>query len=736
MQASGFGVRNALEAQREHWFVFQPVLLGVGIGLYFALPQEPPLVLVTLAAAFAGLAYAGSRGALAIVLGVTFVVAVGLALAKARTEWVRAPVLEKRVGPAEVRGYVVLVEPMAKRGQRLTLDVTGIEGMLPDKQPARVRIRAMTPLAGLKPGDAVRVRATLAPPAGPALPAGYDFARTAWYASLGGVGYSLSVPQMDTEAQPAPWPLRAAAAIARVRQAIGARILAAVPGEAGAIANALITGERGGISEATNDAFRDAGIYHILSISGLHMVIMAGAVFFAVRLLLACFPAIALRYPIKKWAAVAAALAALGYLLISGSAFATVRSYIMISIMFLAVLMDRPALAMRNVALSALVILVIYPESLLDVGFQMSFAAVVALVAAYEFVNENRTFAAAWRRSVLGRAAMFFGGITLSTIVAGVAVAPFAAYHFHTSQQFAVLANLMSIPICNFIVMPAALLVLLLMPLGLEWIALSIMSFGIDAMVWCAKWTAALPGAVAHIRAIPLSAFLLMVLGGLWVALWPARSRSLGFAAIAGGLALSPMLARPDVLIGRDGALVAVRAGEEGRYTALASRSANFELKRWLEHDGDPRATREATFSAKTPGGVRCDSLACNVAVKARTVAVVRHPAALRDDCTRADILVLDIPRPKGCDRPGTVIDFHGLRRHGTHAVYLGEDDVRVETVAQYRGDRPWSAPRALPAPRIVERAASPAARTNDTAPDAELRPEAEGDDDPRFEQD
>lgn len=728
-------LRDALEAERDHWFVFQPVLFGLGVGLYFSWPTEPLLWLLCAALALAGLAYAGARGALAIATGIALTIAAGATAAKLRTEWVRAPVLEKRMGAVEVTGYVVLVEPMAKRGQRLTVHVTSIAGVAQHKVPRRVRIRAMVALAGLKPGDGVRLRASLAPPAGPALPAGYDFARTAWYLGLGAVGYSLTAPQRDAAAPPPPWRLRASAGIEKVRQAIGARITAALPGETGAIANALITGERGGISEATNDAFRDAGLYHILSISGLHIAIMAGTVFFSVRLLLACFPAVALRYPIRKWAAAAAALAALGYLLISGSAFATVRSYIMISIMFLAVLIDRPALAMRNVAFAALVILLLFPESLLDVGFQMSFAAVVALIAAYEYVNASSRYAAPWRHSAAGRTALFFAGIVLSTIVAGIAVAPFAAYHFHTSQQFAVLANLITIPVCNLIVMPAALAALLLMPFGLEAPALAVMGAGIETMTWCAKWTAAMPGAVAHLRAIPLAAFLLMVAGGLWLTLWRTRARFAGIAAFAAGLALAPILPRPDALVGRDGALVAIRDERNGRYTALATRSANFELKRWLEHDGDPREPRQALFRAKDPGGMRCDGVGCNIPLKQRTLAVVRHPSAIDDDCVRADILVLDIPRPRRCDRPGTVIDFHDLRRLGTHAVYLeGNTGVRIETVAQYRGNRPWSPAPPLSQPRVtasLPRAQPPAA----AAPEPELRPETEGDDDPRFEQ-
>jgi len=729
-------LRAAIEAEREHWFAFQPVLFSVGVGAYFAWQHEPGLWPLFALLVLAVVLRARARGLQAVLGSMALVVVAGAVTAKLRTEWVRAPVLEKRIGATDVRGYVALVEPLAKRGQRITLNVTAIDGLAPERTPRRVRVRAMVPLAGLQPGDAIRLRASLAPPAGPTLPAGYDFARTAWYLGLGGVGYSLTAPQRDATAQPPPWNLRAAAAIEGVRHAIGARILAALPGETGAIANALITGERGGISEATNDAFRDAGLYHILSISGLHMVIMAGTVFFVVRLLLACVPALALRYPIKKWAAVAAALAALGYLLISGAAFATVRSYIMISIMFLAVLLDRPALAMRNVALAAMLILMLFPESLLDVGFQMSFAAVVALVAAYEYVNARPATALAWRRSLAGRVVLFFAGIVLSTIVAGVAVAPFAAYHFHTSQQFAVLANLITIPVCNLVVMPAALCALLLMPVGLESLPLAVMGAGIDIMVRCAKWTAALPGAVVHIRAIPLHAFLLMVTGGLWLTLWRTRWRAGGIAAIAAGVALAPMLPRPDILVGRDGALIAVRGDAgDGRYIALASRSANYELKRWLEHDGDPREPRLAMHGRLSPGNVRCDGVACNVSVRKHTLAVVRHPSALRDDCARADILVLDIPRPRSCVGPRTVIDYPAVRHLGTHALYLdGRGGARVETVAQYRGDRPWSMPTAAPQQTPVRQHAERPAHSP-PLPDAELRPETEGDDDPRFEQ-
>ncbi|MBZ0211858.1 MAG: ComEC/Rec2 family competence protein, partial [Hyphomicrobium sp.] len=510
----------------------------------------------------------------------------------------------------------------------------------------------------------------------------------AWFNAIGAVGYALSPPAHDMCALHAPADLRLWAAIECVRQGIGARVAAALPGETGGIATALITGERGGISEATNDAFRDSGILHILSISGFHMAIMAGSVFFIVRLALAAFPSIALRYPIKKWAAAAAMLAAFAYLLISGAAFATVRSTIMIAIMFLAVMLDRPALALRNVVLAASLILVVFPESLLDVGFQMSFAAVLALVSAYEALRGREAWTSLME-SGPARLIVFFAGIVLSTLIASAAVAPFAAYHFHKSQQYAVIANLIALPVCNLLVMPAALVALIAMPFGLEVYPLWLMGWGIEAMVWTAHRVAALPGAVLHVPAMPALAFLLMVTGGLWLMLWQTRWRLLGVALIAGGVALAPALRTPDVLIGRDGAIVAVR-GEDGELSAVGATRASFELERWLEHDGARRSAEQASKST----AFACDGIGCRTEVKGMTLAVARHPAAFAEDCRRAAIVVSDIVSPRGCTAPQAVIDFFTARRQGTHAVYIGAGGtIRIETVAGTRGRRPWSTP-------------------------------------------
>jgi competence protein ComEC len=685
-----------LEAERESWFLWVPVCLGLGVAAYFWLPVEPSvLVALSPMPGVIVLKILLRRTTLGFVFAsALFWFACGFSLSKLRTEWVRAPVLERQLTGVEVRGFVDLVEPKPTKGQRITLRVTRIGTLPADKLPRRVRIRTMGTLVGLRPGDAVRLKATLGAPAEPSQPGGFDFGRQAWYLGIGGVGYAMAAAELDPEAGPLPWQMWFTAAIEKVRLGIGRAVITGLAGETGGIANALITGERGGISAATDTAYRDSGLYHILSISGLHMVVMAGAFFFTVRFTFAAVPAIALRYPIKKWAAVAAALGALGYLLISGSSFATVRSYVQISILFVAMMVERPAIALRNVALAALGLLIVWPESLFDAGFQMSFAAVVSLISGYEAIRrrQERLGRADIERGPIRAGALFIAGVLGSTVMATAAVAPIAAYQFHTSQQYGALANLVALPLCDLFVMPLALATLLLMPFGLEAIPLYFAGFGIDAMTWIAYAVAKLPGAAIAVVAIPTSAFVAMLAGGLWLLLWKTRWRLLGLPVVALGLALTPTLQRPDVLVGRDGKLIAARS-DKGALTALPAPRSLYELARWLEADGDARVPK--TVAIGTNFG--CDGTGCTTVLKGQRLAVTHHASALAEDCKRASILVLNMPRPKGCTKPLVVIDPAAIRNGGAHGVIITQAGIRVETVAGVRGERPWSLPPAMP---------------------------------------
>jgi len=701
-------IAEAFDAQRSRFFLWAPVCLGVGIAAYFALPREPGLLAMALPFLLALIIRISLPGGSLPALLATALVLAGLGglVAKLRVEAVRAPVLTKTLPRVSLTGRLERIEPKATRGERLTILLEKLGELPPDATPRRVRVRTMrNSTVPLAVGQRVSTTATLSPPAKPAIPGGFDFARTAWFSAIGGVGYTFS------DITPLP-PLGAPAlreryveGIENLRAAINARISAVLAGETGAIAEALITGERGGITEATNQAFKNSGLFHILSISGLHMVIMAGAVFYSLRLLLALAPAVALNFKIKKWAAMGGIAGALAYLAISGGEFATVRSAVMIIIMFVAVLLDRPALALRNVALSALIILFLYPESLFDPGFQMSYAAVTGLIATYEEVRKR--FARRSEPHPVLRVAMFFGGIVMSTMVATVAVAPIAAYHFHQSQQYAVLANLLAIPICNFLVMPAALAALVLMPFGLEALGLWPMGVGIALMSWCASLVSALPGSVGHLPAVPTATFALFIIGGLWLAIWEARWRLLGAGLAVTSLALAPFMERPDILVARGGELVAVR-GADGALSALPARQSKFELERWLEHDGDARSAADAMRAR----GFTCDKAGCVTQFHGLTLAASRHPASIGEDCARADIVVLSVPRPRrGCEGTGKVIDFFDVWREGTHAIYVGAEaggkpEIRIDTVAAHRGDRPWARqiPPHVPRPTIGRR--------------------------------
>jgi competence protein ComEC len=322
----------------------------------------------------------------------------------------------------------------------------------------------------------------------------------------------------------------------------------------------------------------------------------------------------------------------------------------------------------------------------------MSFAAVVALVAGYEAWRDRRDpNAPTPERGWLWRAPLIFlTGIVASTLIASLAVAPFGTYHFHQSQQYAMLANLLAVPAVNIVIMPAALATLLTLPLGLEAVPLQIMGLGISFMTAIANWVAALPGSVIRVAAIPTASFALFVMGGAWLLLWRTRLRIWGLAAIAVGFALAPFGARPDILVSRSGTLVAAR-GPDGRLSALASRYDHFDLGRWLEQDGDGRPPASVADAASSGSIFTCDGNGCIAHVKGRQLAVPRHPSALRDDCAGADILVLRHVLPKECASSALVVDAAALRREGAHTISFRGTEMNVTTLSGAHGRRPWT---------------------------------------------
>ncbi|EKV30807.1 competence protein [Caenispirillum salinarum AK4] len=690
--------RNNLSADRDRWILWLPVCLGAGIGLYFLLPVEPPLWVGLLTAgvllALVAAAWRRVPGAVVLLLGL-LAAALGLAAAQVRTEMVAAPVLAQDLGPVTVVGVVEGVEDKAG-ALRVTLAPVSVERLSPARLPHSLRVTVRTGGARPEAGQTVRLDAVLMPPPAPSAPGAFNFPRMAWFDRLGAVGYAVSTP--DILSQP---PRGAVAdAVEHMRSAVTARVREVIPGAEGQIAAALLTGARAGIPEPTLEAFRDSGLAHLLSISGLHMTLVAGLIFVGVRGVLAAVPAIALRHDVKKWTAAIALLAAAFYLLLSGAAIPSQRAFVMAAIVLLAVIVDRTAISLRTLGWAALFVLLTQPESLVGPSFQMSFAAVTALVAGYELVAPKLS---AWRGRGRGRwtraPALYMLGITASTVIASLATAPFAAYHFNAVPLYSLFANLAVMPLVSLIVMPMAIAGLLLMPLGLDWLPFTLMGWGLDGVTIVAETVASWPGSVLYVPPMPIGGLAAVALGGLWLCLWRRPWRLLGLAVAVVGASSAWWSAGPDILINDEATLIAVR-GPTGGLILSPGRSDGFARDLWRERHGAEEAvswphaggsTGAWPLTLDSPARLACDSVGCVYEARGLKTALVQHPAAVPEDCYAADVIVATVPVRRPCDHTLAVVDYWDLWKKGAHAVWLDGTAVRVDTVAETMGNRPWS---------------------------------------------
>ncbi len=656
-------------------FLWLPVAFGSGILVYFALPAEPwaPALGGAAAILIAAAWSARLRVTAFRLLVVAACLACGLFAAKVRTDQVAAPVMA-REATVTVSGWIAAREEAGRNGVRLQLLVHDMNGG-PAPPPRLVRVTVRSKADALSVGDAITLTARLQPPGGAVMPGGYDFARVAYYDGIGAVGFAYGAAKPAAELGPAPLAIRLSEPLEHLRDLIRRRIEAALPGDTGHLAAALVVGDRGGISEATQEAMRASGLAHMLAISGLHMALVAGAAFWLIRALLALSAGLALNRPIKKWAAGGALAVAAGYLGISGAGIATQRAFVMLAVMLIAVMLDRPAITLRNVALAAFAILVLAPESLTTASFQMSFAATVALIAGYEAITawqERRpaldTRAAA---GVLGRVRRAAVSLAVTSLIAGLATAPLAAFHFQRVAPLTLVANLAAMPLVGTLIMPMALVALMLMPFGLEALPLTVMGWGLSWVTAVARQTAEWSAGYGVVPAMPLLALGLTAAGFLWLALWRERWRIAGLVPMALAVPVALTAPHPDILIDDRGITVAVR-GADGRYAIVNGKGETFVVENWLRADGDGRAAGAADLTA----GVACDPLGCVVPFgqDGATVAVAGSIAALEEDCRMAAVVVSRFPAPSGCG--AFVIDREDVDRHGAHALYATGSDA------------------------------------------------------------
>lgn len=684
-------ILDSFLAERGRFFLWLPVLLGAGIALYFALTFEPPGwagAAACLLVAF--LAIASRRDWFLLWPCILlFLVAAGFSLAQWQSARMAAPVLQRSFGPAEIEGRVVRLERLPD-GNRVTLDRVILPRIAPAGTPDRLRIvlkrgDAAPPL----PGTRIRVLAKLNPPPPPSMPGGYDFQRRAWFDGLGAVGFALGAVQVQPGMQ-AGWWDEADIALARLRDRMSEIIRGRIGGQPGAVSAALVTGDRSAITEDVLRDMRDSGLAHLLAISGLHVGLVAALVFGGLRALLALMPAVALRFPIKKWAAGAGILGACAYMALAGATVPTQRAVMMATIALGAVLLDRSPFSLRLVAVAAVMVLVLQPEELMGPSFQLSFAAVTALVAFYEAFGKRMT---GWsgERSWLIRPWVYLAGIALTTLIAGAATGLIGAYHFNRVAHFSLIANLLAVPLTGLWIMPAALLSVLAMPFGLEAWPLWAMGQGVEALLWVARTVSHWPGAIGHLPQMPDWGFAACVLGGLWLCLWRGRKRLLGLAGLALAILSCITPDPPDILVNEDARLIGIVA-EDGIYLSSLRREG-YAADIWAESLGEPlRLGFPKPGQSALGGKLRCDQTGCILQAHGLSLSLDGNATALAEDCRRVDVVITGLRVARWCKPRLLAVTGESLARDGAMLLWFGPGgQVAVKTVRDWRGQRPWT---------------------------------------------
>jgi competence protein ComEC len=662
-----------VEAERGRFFLLLPVTMGSAILVYFSLAVEPPLWL--------GAAMVGGCGA-ALAAGWRFPVArfvaalaLAAALGFARAEWRTAdqpPLIDIPREAAEISGSIASVDILAD-GRRITVQNPSLDGGPKLARGIRVKLRGDDATA-LAPGDAVELRAMLFKPDRPAYPGAWDSGRDDFFDGIGASGFALGDVRVMQTAAPSHFGIL----LRGLREAIAARILAVLPISTGAIAVTLLTGFQSQIPPQEHANFIAAGLAHLLAVAGLHVGIVMGLFFGASRYLLTRHERVALNLPVKPIAASIALAAGGAYAALTGAHLPIIRSLAMASLVTLGVIAGRRAVSLRGLAMAAMFIMLTTPEAVVGVSFQMSFSAVAALIAGYDAVSN--WFARLHEGTAAAkRTAAHLSGLFYTSLLAGAASMPFAAYQFQQIQPYWIFANLVAVPLTALWVMPWGLAALALMKLHLEFLALAPMGWGLQIIVWCTAVIAAWPDAMLRVRPMPDAAILLFAAGLAWLCIWRSRPRLAGLVLWVLAIIPCAMARPPDALVSPDARLIALAAPPQFLLLRRPRASA-FTLAQW----------RPVWAGAAFTGSLCADAF-CTIATPHGAVLVA---LSAPDDCPPAVLVLSPVPLRGACDAPGvTVIDRFTVWRDGAVAAWLTPGGARLRTDREEQGDRPWVPP-------------------------------------------
>lgn len=742
-------VRRLLEEEvaHGHAFLFVPVLVGAGAVFWFTLPRDPPAqipLVLFVAFAIATIVVQQRSGRLPLLLFAPALVLAGMALAQFET-WRHATVILDSPVTTTIAGEVHRREPAGEGRWRYFIRVQQTEQPTLRRPPRDVVLLARGKHRPFEAGAAIRGRARLSPPSGPALPGLNDFAFRSFHDGIGAIGFFYGAPQAAVPSQDAAldWGRALERWIFSLRSMIADRIRSVVPGDAGAFAAAIVTDERRAISRETAEALRISGLAHIVAISGLNMALAAGIFFVGLRSCLCLFTGFAQAWPVKKIAATGALLMATAYYLVSGFAVSAERAYLMMAVMLIAVWFDRAAISLRNIALAALIMLAMAPSEIMGPSFQMSFAATAALVAGYAYWS-RRGAGEDSEPSIFARGRLapmltgwhWMAGIFATSLIGGLSTAIYSMEHFHRLAGYGLAANLAVMPIISFVVMPAGLLGMLLMPLGLDAPLLKLMGLGLEAVIAVAKHVAAWGGDVGTGRQHPWFLSIASI-GFLILALLRTRLRLVGVPIMALAFALSWQANRlppSDVLVSDDGALVAlVSAGVATNRT----RPPAFVFDQWqralqlpepvapvmspasdlgIPAAGDPSVKPALTdeqrdrvrsemssmlaLAAADAGRFHCLPKLWCVAVAHEggvSIVVVEDPRLAGSACDLAALVVAPRARFDECRSGAVLLNAASLRKTGAIEIYLNgspHPSLWRVNAASAGTRRPWTSHR------------------------------------------
>jgi competence protein ComEC len=671
--------------ERAPWLA---VGYGAGIGAWVALPGPWAwCAFLALCAAAVMLALlilrTGTADHLAQALAaMALVMAAGCA-----TIWTKSATIGTTPIPGRMTGAIAArIVDRQDDGADGIVRMTLAARLAPEAPPVLMRVALPDPLdrPDLRPGAVITAKARLAPPAPPLLPGARDFAFAAWFDGIAATG-SLSGPiAVVTPAAPAP-------SLGRVQAALRDHVLAHLGGPAGALAATLASGDRGALSRGDDLAMRDAGFAHLLSISGLHVSAVIAAVYLLVLWGLGLVPWIALRVRLPVAASGAAALAGVAYCLITGSQVPTIRAAAGAVLALGALALGRDPLSMRLLAAAAFLILLFWPEVLVGASFQMSFGAVIAVIALCTSAP-MRAFLRPREEALSARLARRFVIMLLGGVVIELAVLPIALVHFHRAGVYGALANLLAVPLVLCVAMPALGAALLLDGLGLGAPAWWVVGHALDAVLAIARFTAGLPGSVTALPGAPGWIYVLWIAGALWAALWSGRGRWWGLLPVMAACACWAMVRAPDVLIAGDGRHVGI-TGLGSDLVVLDQTRGSFARDSLLAEAGMAGTTR----AVEDWPGARCGHDFCALAFdrygQRWVLLIARSHRRLNEEglaraCAQSDLVIDDTPLPATCRPRRLLVDGALLARTGGMTIDLSGGTIR--TVAQTSGRHPW----------------------------------------------